>query len=332
MFLLATTTLGVLAACGGSDGDVADAPPDAGASEASPDSATSAEGGDPLVSPKATAADYCESTLGRFVAGFGKCCTPDDQQTDQYKLQVGLFALAEKSCAPRLEASLASGRVGYDATAAQACYPAYQQAVDSIPCGGNVPTFLPEALASCAKVFTGRVAEAGACRGDYECLDGLTCVGFTTGSDGTCKRPPALNEACGEAQGDAGGQLDVHVRFGFGKHPKCSTGTYCFNRTCRAEAQPGGACSSDDQCPDDLKCRQAVCSNAPVEDLGGPCKSHSDCKAPLFCEQPSFGAAGTCQPKKAAGEPCGTFALCKGRCDRVDGGTSGTCKAYCGSE
>ena len=101
---------------------------------------------------------------------------------------------------------------------------------------------------------------------------------------------------------------------------------------CHAQAQPGGACSADDECPAALKCRQEVCSSAPVEDVGGPCKNAIDCKRGLYCAQASFGAAGTCQPPKAAGEACSTVVPCKGRCDRPDGGTSGVCEAYCGSQ
>lgn len=37
----------------------------------------------------------------------------------------------------------------------------------------------------------------GACAQDVDCVDGLTCVGWTENADGVCKQPPALTEPCG---------------------------------------------------------------------------------------------------------------------------------------
>lgn len=345
VFLLTATTLVALVACGGSDGSVA------GETTLAPDASDDAsldapvtpptDGSGPISSQGAGAA-YCNGTIGAFATAFGKCCSAADQQTQQYKGSTGLLTFGLNWCTPRLESGLTKGRLAWDAASAQSCYAAYKQAVDALACGPISPAAIPPTTAlaveaACAKVFSGLVVEGGACLGDQECKSGLTCVGWNQGGDGTCKRPPAIGETCGEAANEAG-VIDTNLALGFGDHPNCATGAYCRTgfRKCYAQAQPGGACGSDRECPAPQHCRLGACSDAPVADVGGGCKSASDCKKPLYCDQPSFGAAGTCQPGKVAGDACGyagaVYTPCQGRCELFEGGTAGVCKAYCGSQ
>jgi hypothetical protein len=334
VFLLAVTTLVGFVACGGSDaGNVGDPSlgPDASDDASLVDvSQTPSEGGGPVPTPGVGAA-YCNATLGVYETAYGKCCSPDDMQTMQYKVTIGLLTFGIDYCTSRLESGLSKGRLSYDPSAAATCYPGYKQAVDMGTCGPLVPTANPEVLTGCTNIFKGLVAEGGACIADHECVSGLTCVGWNQTSDGICKKPPAIGDPCGEGANDAG-TIDVNLHFAIGVHPPCAPGGYCSFHKCVAQAQPGGTCGSDDQCPGTQKCRLGMCSDTPVQDVGGACKNTSECKKPLYCDQPSFGAQGTCQPPKSAGEACGPSIPCKGFCDRPDGGATGSCKAYCGSQ
>jgi hypothetical protein len=186
-------------------------------------------------------------------------------------------------------------------------------------------------LESCKLVFRGLVAENGACSMDADCLDGLTCVGWTSSSEGTCKQPPAIGEACGQGATD-GGTLTLNINHPFGTHPECATGAYCSARKCVAQKNPGDSCTDDEQCAGGKLCRLGVCGDVGDADLNGPCKQNDDCKSGLYCQRPNFTDPGTCQTKLPAGSACtSSVSSCKGRCDRPDSGTNGTCASFCGS-
>jgi hypothetical protein len=276
---------------------------------------------------------YCQNTYGKLVAWFPACCSPDDQQTTEYKLGVGIFAAATSTCGPDLEGSIAKGRLEYDAVAAQTCFDAWATVFGSA-CNGNpiVATnsaALASSLETCKNVFRGRVAANGACARDTDCVDGLTCLGWTPSSDGTCATPPALSQACGEGLTDAA--LTLNITFPFGDHPGCAPGAYC-NKICLAQSNPGGSCSKDEQCAGGKLCHAGTCGDVGDSDQNGSCKTNDDCKTGLYCQAPGLGQLGTCLPKQADGATCtSSVSSCKGRCDRPDGGATGTCKSFCGS-
>jgi hypothetical protein len=318
---LTLATLVAATACGSPDD-----PADRG-SEPVAESPDASSGG-PL--PAEAGAAFCQATFGKFVEAFTQCCTTEDRTTTEYTLSADLFERVTAACGSKLGAGLQAGRLAHDPAAADACYSAYQAYLDSIPCA-TVPSDSPDGLGACAAVFTGLVPAGAACAGDHECVDGLTCVGWAAGRDGVCKIPPAIGEACGEGESEGDGGVTQTLRFGFGDHPRCAPDAYCGSRVCRAKSQLGATCSRDEQCADAASCRRYECSHDPLQGIGGVCRGAQDCTSDLFCAQSSVGAEGTCQPKKSDGDACGLLVLCKGRCDRPDGGAEGTCRSYCGS-
>ena len=305
-------------------------------------SGTSSSGGPSGVYSPAQAGQgttYCSSTYQKLIDTFSMCCSDADKETFEYKFGVGLFTGITAACGPRIEGSISKGRLEHDAGAAQSCYAAWTT-LTSGGCGsgalGTNPNLnsaeLKAQLQSCDLVFRGLVAENGACAMDADCVDGLTCVGFSPNADGTCKKPPALDEACGKAPSE-GGSISLEINHTFGSHQDCATGAYCSASKCVAQRNPGESCSDDKQCAGGKLCRLNVCGDVGDADLDGPCKENDDCKSGLYCNAPSFNTQGTCQTKLGTGAACGTSNNnpCKGRCDRPDGGSTGTCQPFCSS-
>jgi hypothetical protein len=328
--LMGSLAFVVLVGCGEESDPIA--PPATNGSDAA---TTTGDGGGLPTGPSPTtpgaASDYCRETASKFITAYLACCDADDQQRSQYKLLAGVYAKLDAECPVRLGDAIAKGRLTYDQSAAAQCYPAYQSFLAGGVCGGDYASRqLPADLATCKSVFAGAVAEGGGCRGDHECVDGLTCVGSTPSSDGTCKTPPSIGETCGDGVAD-GGQIDLSIRFGFGTHPKCAAGAYCSSRRCKALVAQGQTCFQNEECQTGLRCFLYKCGTEGPSDLDGPCKSVLDCKTGLYCSAP-IGQTGTCKTKKTEGSPCTSIAgECRGLCDKPDGGTAGTCASFCSS-
>ena len=176
------------------------------------------------------------------------------------------------------------------------------------------------ATASCDAAVVGLQAEAKPCRRDYECLGGLTCVGWSIDADGACHGPPAIGYACGAASVDAGtrGPSDAAAPpsftndYAFGDHPACATGAFCDHQ-CKPLAEKDAG-------------------SVAVE--GDVCTSDADCLDGLYCSARTSASARYCMPRGAAGTRCDVSDVdqsCKGSC-AVNAAHVATCASFCGSQ
>lgn len=324
----------LLFACGG--GDSASSPTgDAGAGA---DATGAGDGGSPPSDSgpvdASTLTAFCDGIYGAFTRTFEACCTAQDQTTFQFKFADGLLHVIVALCESELPASLSQGRIQYNAADGQACVAAEQQALAGYTCGGTI-SGSPAAASECQAAIVGLQAAGAPCGDDYECQDGLTCIGYVHQkggtTDGVCSQPPAAGQACGPGKTDGGGTTVVH--WNFGNHAQCAAGSYCpSSGTCAAQVASGGSCTSNNQCVTGLTCHADKCGTAGPSPAGGSCAVESDCQSGLYCGR-ADGGGSVCTPKLPAGSSC-TGSLgseCKGICSVPDGGTSGTCVTFCGS-
>jgi hypothetical protein len=176
---------------------------------------------------------FCDQTYGAVRVAFEGCCTSGDTTTNQYKFIDAIYVALTQDCEARLSSAIANGRVTFDSTAAQTCVTSFQQIIAAGVCWGNISTNQPGPAeygsSACTGVFTGLQAAGKPCAIDLECASGLTCVGWTGTTDGTCTTPGAAGKPCEQAP-DAGSAL--YLDYGFGSHPSCASGAYCVTPTC----------------------------------------------------------------------------------------------------
>lgn len=264
-----------------------------------------------------------------------KCCTGADRDTRTFQYFELVSKLSDAVCVI-LDASVASGRTKIDTAAQSACVGVLEdyRKTAGCPYGVGLSPLLgiDRANEDCRKVFYGTVTQGGGCKGDHECSAGLTCVGYTLTTDGTCMTPPAIGQPCGAARPDGGGGGSIDLELG--NHPECATGAYCSSGKCVAALAPGEPCARHEEC-DGTKCYQNACGGASAPSAsGGPCKNTNDCERGLACHVPTDSVTGTCGAPKPAGQPCSgkATAECRGRCELPDGGGAGTCVTWCGSK
>jgi hypothetical protein len=118
----------------------------------------------------------------------------------------------------------------------------------------------------------GTIYEA-ACPADKKCDDLHNCI-----------TPPVEGEACGW---DA-----------MKMKPFCQTGFYCADMTkiCHKQPAEGEACTTDEQCGEQLSCISSRCSKRPA--AGFPCYEGTSCDDGAYCE------AGVCMRLPKAGQEC----------------------------
>ena len=287
-------------------------------------------------------AALCQATYGTLFDAYDACCTAPDRTTLRYKLVFGQLGVFKEACTPQLEASAAAGRVVLDDAAFQSCTGAFASFFAGGACGKDLsPVLDMDSIAGCDAVVRGKQAAGMPCLRDYECENGLTCVGYAGQHDGTCTTRPPIGAACGAGKSDAGAAAggDAVIAFSFGDHPLCTMGATCNRSTGRcvtrlAASQP---CTDTEQCDAGLTCLLGKCSTATPAVAGGACKSNKDCQgATLFCEVASAGTTGKCAPKKPAGSACSAAGAlggssCSGQCIAPDGGSAAQCVSFCGS-
>jgi hypothetical protein len=295
--------------------------PEAGAADsaaASPRALRSAaDGGPPEVSA------FCEDAFGADAERLrAKCSTAD------LGVSEAVAHAAANLCSGDVASALARGRATFDATAARRCVdmlhaqPMTQSREDD--------TFFLHA--PCDRVLVGTQAEGGPCRFSVECGDGLACVGYRSGTDGVCKKPPRAGETC-SIQAYAtilnGPAAALH-------HAPCAHGAWCDGAVCQPRAGTGKSCKFDEACAEGLACARGRC--APRASRGRACAASADCMFGLWCDRTDdAGVAGKCADKRAEGQACTAPDACKGRCDFPGpdagggGGASGVCASVCGS-
>lgn len=326
-------------ACGDDAAVTADPTPDG----STPDASTvDAPEGD-ATPPTGTELDaFCKGTLGLYGPRYEECCDPS-AAPKQYTFDSTLLKALLPACTMSLGKSLQSGRATFVPAAAATCETSVSTPIQARTCPDVLHAASNQATksifneaAGCSGALVGHQAVDAPCANDYECVDGLTCVGWTPASDGACKAPPGEGALCGYAIPDSGGFIDL-VRWGFGTHPRCAAGFYCASTasqqgTCRPSKLADGSCTSDDECAEGLRCQLGVCSTAGPAPADAPCKRKSDCQDRLYCKSSDGGSV--CAPREVAGAPC-SGALgpeCQGACVTPDGGGAATCVAFCGSQ
>jgi hypothetical protein len=300
----------------------------------------SGEGGPASLGMEAAAGDgrnFCQRTYGHVVDTLHGCCSDGDKDTGDYKIADGLFSALAPVCVDTLESSIAKKRVLLHRAEAESCFAAYAEHFGTgDKCRTLTTTYSDPAGSDCRNSFTGVQAVGAPCAGDHECLQGLTCIGYTPTSDGTCQTPPAAGAACGPARGEGGS-----IRFSsleFGSHPGCATGAYCNEGKCVGQAADGQACERADSeeanpCAGTEVCVMGKCA-AVRSAVNGPCASNEDCEGALHCAKIKGQSSGTCQTLKPAGGTCtggyGFATECVGRCNAA-AGADGVCASFCGS-
>lgn len=239
----------------------------------------------------------------------------------------GMARAAGTLCTDDMNAAVARARVDFDADAAKHCI---QMLQDSPMTRASVYDTL-FAHYPCDAVLLGQQAADQPCRFSVECQNGLACEGYAIGVDGTCKKPPAVGEACiAQRFGTILSESAAHLH-----HPDCAAGAYCEGKACAPLVAPGKACVAPLSCAGGLSCVMSKCVKLSAD--GGGCFSTSDCVYGDWCDRTSGAARGKCAPKRNTGADCPSPDACKGRCDSVTPGADagagkpGRCQDVCSS-
>ncbi|HUS31367.1 MAG TPA: hypothetical protein VMZ53_22805 [Kofleriaceae bacterium] len=206
----------------------------------------------------------------------------------EYLVNCGLFEDANACRAyyqdrlpnnPSVEAAVDDGKLAYDGDAADDCLDALRSG--SCSRGAELPD-------TCDHIFTGKVADGGACAFDAECVSDFCDVSDCTMAccPGMCSpsRPvPKIGQQCNFI---------------------CEDGAYCgLDNVCKAVLPKGASCDYPLACDRGLYCAgmtgstAGICTQMPktgeacteiCDDIGDTCK------------------AGTCTPVGLSGDPCTT--------------------------
>ncbi|MGH7297303.1 MAG: hypothetical protein ACRELB_20365, partial [Polyangiaceae bacterium] len=265
--------------------------------------------------------DFC---LGAFTADVerlrGQCSVAD------LSLSQSMARAAASLCTSNLSLAIARSRATFDDAAAQKCVAMLRDR--QLARTSETDTLF--AHAPCDRILAGLQPEGQPCRFSIECRDGLACVGYKVGVDGTCRKAPPVHAACtlqpyGTVFNEAAAGLH---------HPACAPAAYCDGTICQPRVPAGKPCSRSESCAAGLSCARGKCgTRAPA---GEACGSTSDCVFGLWCDRSGEGGAARCASKRPEGAECTVGEACKGRCDVPkgrDGRPSGPgkCVATCGS-
>jgi hypothetical protein len=265
--------------------------------------------------------DFCNDAYTADVDRLKDKCAPADLSTTE-----AMARAAANLCFSDISAALSRSRASFDADAAQHCVAMLR--AKPLAQSSETDTFFQHF--PCDRVLLGLQAQGQPCRYSVECKDGLSCVGYSVGVDGTCKKPPRPGEACegqpfGTILNDAAASLH---------HPACARGAWCNGKTCDRRLPAGRACGSSAACAEGLACVMGRC--APRGAAGAGCRTDADCVFGLWCDHDADAGTGRCATKRAQGAACGSNEQCKGRCDLAAArdagpGEHGTCASVCGS-
>lgn len=133
--------------------------------------------------------------------------------------------------------ALTAGRLEYDAGAAADCVGAIDGAACAVQLGS---------ADACDRIFVGRVAAGGACKGSDECAGDATCEGGGGDTFGMCVALATVGMSC-----DA---------------TSCVRSAWCdfTTTTCAADKANGMACSFDDECVSDFCDPNNACADEPA--------------------------------------------------------------------
>lgn len=159
---------------------------------------------------------------------------------------------------PRLQASVDSGRMVYDAEAAGACF----DIMGSMSCSEFGASWADDAdlPPGCSDFFLGQQADGQPCAGDEECQNDY-CVGDTMDfegntTEGVCGSKPGLGDDCSD---------DYECAEGY-----CAADQGAW--ICKSRQEAGAACNSDEECVSDQ-----CAGGDPQNGTPGTCASEPVC-------------------------------------------------------
>jgi hypothetical protein len=217
------------------------------------------------------------------------------------------------------KASIAAGRLAYDAEAAARCFQAVRAALCPAP---------PFADPSCAAIFVGQVASGGACASAADCRTGTAC------------RMPVCANGCCLGMCQAAGPPITVTPAPLGapcqNHSDCAADAYCdaSDHCAQMPSEPGAPCLFG--CTTgDLHCDPTTLRCVRYADLGAACATTPCNPSYAFCDgvckaRPGLGGAcddvrrcvgGTrcvgelCAARAGVGAPCATSDDCDYACD-----------------
>ncbi len=160
-----------------------------------------------------------------------KCCTAAEISaqygtsiTTEAGCDTSIAGLLNSLAVPAYQASIAAGRISYDAAAAGDCV----ALLNSVTCAEYSADMSMTTVSGCGQFLIPKVANDGACSQSYECTSG-NCEGANSSppTDGACKPVPTVGQTC---------------------EFTCASGAYCAGTTCAAQKANGAACNNGDQC------------------------------------------------------------------------------------
>jgi hypothetical protein len=257
-----------------------------------PEAADAAAGGNASVFSTPTA--FCREFEAHIAGAESRCFggPPAD----------ALAAWIAATCDP-LDGLVASGRIGYDATAAAACLSRFD---------ATYATSCLFATYFCTKAVVGHVPDGALCTSAAECGPSSSCERPDQSQCGAkvCTPPRALGAPCGA---------------------ECADGLVCAtdgSNVCVPDTgRVGDPCLDTSSCDWGLFCSvdasttRGICREATT---GMACQADGDCRIEDFCD-------GTCQPRLRVGASCAlnrqacvAFAMCDPATDRcITAGGSG---------
>jgi hypothetical protein len=297
--------------------DASPAPAPTSSAAASLEDAGEADGG-----LRATLHEFC---TGAFLADQDRLrdkCAPADLD-----VTLRMDKAAVEGCAKDLMTAIGRSRADFDAEVGKQCADMLRQ--KDLAQTSETDTIFQHT--PCDRVLVGKQAEGSPCLFSVECKDGLACVGYRIGVDGTCKKPPKAGEACTlQPYGSLFNQQASALH-----HPACAPGAFCDGSTCQPRVAAAKACTVSDACPGGLSCVMGKCGQRAA--AGSACAKATDCAFGLRCDRSGDGGGGKCVAKGSAGQDCMSQDECKGRCEmpksQPRGGppAPGKCAAVCGS-
>ena len=284
-------------------------------------STADAAAADAFVAPPATRA-FCDAAYSA------------DQDRMRAKCSIADFAViqggaraAANLCVRDFDGMLERGHVVFDQARADACVQMLR--ANTADRASETDTFF--AHAPCDEVLTGRQGVGQACLLPVECKEGLTCVGYRVGIEGTCKATAKTKEACSPQVFGATFNLEATSLH----HPPCRPADWCDGTVCSPRIAAGKACTAAESCAAGLSCVMGKCARRGQP--GEACQKPADCMFQLRCESAGDGGVGSgkCANRKAEGEDCTNPDECKGSCSTPagKGGAApvGKCVSVCGS-
>ncbi len=204
-----------------------------------------------------------------------------------------------------LSASLAAGRLSWDAAAAASCAQGmtasgYLGDLLSLDAGAAPPAWVAQTIGTdggsgpCFRIVQGQLRQGESCTVDFDCASGLFCKGVcaSDGGSGVCQPLVPIGASC--AMGDECAQSGSCG----GSPPTCSASGSSSGGP--GDGGPGDPCQSAADCQSCLSCGFLADGGLGCVALGvngTSCGADSECGAPyLYC-----GVGGSCVPALVVG-------------------------------